>query len=351
LFFILVVVSDGYNQENTIPLFNKSFESPPKAGDSPIGWLDSGVFPMESPVDVQPGNFEVDQLPNHGRSYLGMVARATNTWEMVGQELYRVLEKEKCYTFSIYLARSLKYISPQILGFKDKVNYDQPLILKIWGGAVINKKDELLGQTNPIKHSDWRQYSFTLKPKSTHRYFVLEAYYTTSSKKPYNGNIILDNASDIVECPKKKSPQKKETIVKTPKPEPPKILNLNRKELTKNQVIKIDKLYFLADSSTIQKESYDVLNELYLFLKSNSDISIEIGGHTNTIPPDYFCDRLSTKRAKAVYDYLVKKGLPAKRLKYKGYGKRNPLTKDTTPEGKKLNQRVEIKILEIKSTN
>ena len=94
-----------------------------------------------------------------------------------------------------------------------------------------------------------------------------------------------------------------------------------------------------------------MISGLYLFLKSNSDISIEIGGHTNTIPPDYFCDRLSTKRAKAVYDYLVKKGLPSKRLKYKGYGKRFPITNDSTPEGKKLNQRVEIKILDITSTN
>jgi len=351
IIFVLVVVCKGYNQEKIIPLFNKSFESPPKPGDSPIGWSDCGIFPQESPIDVQPGFFGVTQAPYHGRSYLGMVTRATNTWEMVGQELYRVLEKGKCYEFTLYLAKSSTYISGFALDYNTKVNFDQPIRLLIWGGSAINKKEELLGQSTPIKHSDWRQYKFIFKPTTTHRYLLLEAYYLASNSTPYNGNIILDNASDIAECTEKKEPEKKPLQEKPITPEPPKILNLNRKELTKNQVIKIDKLYFLADSSTIQKESYDVLNELYLFLKSNSDISIEIGGHTNTIPPDYFCDRLSTKRAKAVYDYLVKKGLPSKRLKYKGYGKRFPITNDSTPEGKKLNQRVEIKILDITSTN
>jgi outer membrane protein OmpA-like peptidoglycan-associated protein len=54
---------------------------------------------------------------------------------------------------------------------------------------------------------------------------------------------------------------------------------------------------------------------------------------------------LSTARAKAVADYLAAKGIDSKRLVYKGYGKRLPLVPNTSAEGRKTNQRVEIKIL------
>jgi outer membrane protein OmpA-like peptidoglycan-associated protein len=79
----------------------------------------------------------------------------------------------------------------------------------------------------------------------------------------------------------------------------------------------------------------------------NGKIVIEVGGHTNNVPPDEYCDRLSTARAKAVADYLAAKGIDPKRVLFKGYGKRKPVASNTTPEGRVLNQRVEIKILSL----
>jgi outer membrane protein OmpA-like peptidoglycan-associated protein len=87
------------------------------------------------------------------------------------------------------------------------------------------------------------------------------------------------------------------------------------------------------------------LNEIYTFLASNPDVVVEIGGHTNGIPPDDYCDRLSTARAKAVAEHLVSKGIPKDRLQYKGYGKRQPVATNKSDYGRKQNQRVEIKIL------
>ena len=74
---------------------------------------------------------------------------------------------------------------------------------------------------------------------------------------------------------------------------------------------------------------------------------VEIGGHTNGIPEHAYCDRLSTQRAKAVAEYLVRRGIKQGRLKYKGYGKRQPVATNKTPDGRKRNQRVEIKILSL----
>jgi outer membrane protein OmpA-like peptidoglycan-associated protein len=103
-------------------------------------------------------------------------------------------------------------------------------------------------------------------------------------------------------------------------------------------------LYFDADSSTIQSASNAVLEEIYDFLSSNQNVIIEIGGHTNSLPEDEYCDRLSTARAKNVAEYLYNKGIPESQISYKGYGKRQPIASNATVDGRKKNQRVEIKI-------
>lgn len=123
------------------------------------------------------------------------------------------------------------------------------------------------------------------------------------------------------------------------------------KELTRavssGQTIQMQKLQFEADSSRIQEEVKPLLNEIYIFLKDNPSIVVEIGGHTNNLPPDEYCDQLSTARARAVAEFLVGKGIPSDRVYYKGYGKRKPLFSNRTEDGRRRNQRVEIKILRL----
>ena len=72
---------------------------------------------------------------------------------------------------------------------------------------------------------------------------------------------------------------------------------------------------------------------------------VEIGGHTNGLPKDDFCDSLSALRAKAVAEYLMHKGIPKERMTYVGYGRRKPIDTNATREGRARNQRVELKIL------
>jgi outer membrane protein OmpA-like peptidoglycan-associated protein len=74
-------------------------------------------------------------------------------------------------------------------------------------------------------------------------------------------------------------------------------------------------------------------------------VSIELGGHTNSLPPDEYCDKISRARAKATADYLLKRDIPIYRVFYKGYGKRDPIADNDTPEGRLKNQRVELKVI------
>lgn len=118
--------------------------------------------------------------------------------------------------------------------------------------------------------------------------------------------------------------------------------------ITSGQVIKVEQMQFEADSARLTPSCYPVLDEVFSFLQENGEVVIEVGGHTSSQPSDAFADRLSTARAKAAADYLIAKGIDAKRVLYKGYGKRKPIASNSTPEGRKQNQRVEIRILEIK---
>jgi len=125
------------------------------------------------------------------------------------------------------------------------------------------------------------------------------------------------------------------------------IPELTAATLQRGQTMRLEKLYFKADSSSIEPSSLPTMEELFEFLTENGSVAIEIGGHTNNIPSHEFCDRLSTERAKAVADYLVGKGIDPKRVLYKGYGKRKPKFTNKTKDGRKKNQRVEVKVLSI----
>ena len=123
---------------------------------------------------------------------------------------------------------------------------------------------------------------------------------------------------------------------------------LNAAMLKNGQTIRMEQLRFEADSSSLTPDALPTLDELFDFMMENGDVVIEIGGHTNSTPPDEFCDRLSTARAKSAADYLAEKGIDPKRVVYKGYGKRQPVASNATAEGRRMNQRVEIKILTLK---
>lgn len=110
-------------------------------------------------------------------------------------------------------------------------------------------------------------------------------------------------------------------------------------------VAQVNNIYFVADASFLQIPSYPELDKVVLFLARNNKLNVEIGGHTNGLCDDAYCQKLSTSRAKTCMDYLVSKGIAASRLSYKGYGK-TQLLKPEAP-GNSLNQRVEIKILSV----
>lgn len=89
-----------------------------------------------------------------------------------------------------------------------------------------------------------------------------------------------------------------------------------------------------------------ILNEIIEQLKKYNNIKLEISGHTDNSGDEMANQALSENRAKAVYEYLVSKGVDSNRLAFKGYGSTIPIADNQTNEGREKNRRVEIKILE-----
>lgn len=377
----------------TIMLVNASFEDIPQHSRQPSGWNDCG-FAGESSPDTQPNNeFAVTKPAAHGMTYLGMVVRDNDTYESVSQRLTRPLTTGDCYSFSIMLARSEKYVSLS-RRTEEVVNYDTPAKLRIYGGFGHCDRRELLGESDLVTNFGWAEFQFKLEPGSNYTYLVLEAYYDTPVLFPYNGNLLVDGASGLqpVACseplPEPESepvainepPVQEQTITSpgpsrgdqpaltpTPSPQPSSpsvspnpgepaaapttIADLNKDNVREGITLRMDKLFFDADKATIRRGSESGLQELYRFLKDNPKVVIEIGGHTNGLPEPEYCDKLSNDRARTVSNYLRDRGIPDTQLQYKGYGKRFPIASDDTIEGRRKNQRVEIKILEVGRSN
>ncbi len=80
----------------------------------------------------------------------------------------------------------------------------------------------------------------------------------------------------------------------------------------------------------------------YNSLFQNPKVCVEIRGHTDNIGNDNFNLKLSQKRANAVRNYLIKRGIEAYRIKAIGCGERNPIASNRKAKGRALNRRVEI---------
>ena len=103
-------------------------------------------------------------------------------------------------------------------------------------------------------------------------------------------------------------------------------------------------IFFDLNRSELKPESHVELDKLVDYL-SHNDVKIEIGGHTDDQGSDEYNDKLSQNRAKAVYDYLVGRGISADRLSYAGYGKRQPVADNSTEEGRAANRRTEFRFV------
>ena len=108
--------------------------------------------------------------------------------------------------------------------------------------------------------------------------------------------------------------------------------------------IALRNVFFETGASSLKPESAAELDRLAELLEKNPLLNIQINGHTDNVGNDESNMLLSEKRAKAVYDYLVTRQISPQRLRFRGYGKTQPIDTNDTPEGRSRNRRTEFEV-------
>lgn len=115
----------------------------------------------------------------------------------------------------------------------------------------------------------------------------------------------------------------------------------------KGDLIRINNIHFYLNSEKVIPASEPVMQDLYQTLVDNPGLRIEIHGHI-CCNPNIYDTRLSFRRAKFIFAYLLKKGIPLNRLGYKGFGSAQPIygIPERSMREEQANRRVEILIVE-----
>jgi outer membrane protein OmpA-like peptidoglycan-associated protein len=116
------------------------------------------------------------------------------------------------------------------------------------------------------------------------------------------------------------------------------------------EVIRLRGVNFDFDKDDIRPDAAPILDEAATLLADalrdcpGNRVSVE--GHTDAVGTDAYNQDLSERRARSVADYLVSRGVPASQLSSQGFGETTPIATNDTAEGRALNRRVELRLVQ-----
>lgn len=128
----------------------------------------------------------------------------------------------------------------------------------------------------------------------------------------------------------------------------PVMLEVPLEKLSEGSSVVLNNVFFDTDSYELKPESRTELDKLADLLLANGGVSVEIGGHTDSVGKEADNQFLSERRAGSVVAYLASKGVTAQRLAAKGYGETKPIASNDTVEGRAKNRRTEMRIVSVK---
>lgn len=279
------------------------------------------------------------------------------------------------------------YVAPVLgLSHGGQINYSESYDGEIYEWEPLDISDANFSKINfsvaagvgvriPIKITNEKKIHFALE--ANYQYGITDTY----GSKEKNGEAIAINQAiyDITGTRKhqgveitaslsvpmsifKKTPRKK-TEIPVPVPAPvvkqevvvvekekpcytlEEILDLvvAQKPIAGKTICAIDLINFEFAKSTINKGSYAYLDKIAMLMQ-RTNLNVEVKGHTDNVGKEEFNLELSKKRAKAVYSYLIKKGVSPSKLSYTYYGMTKPIASNDTEEGRVINRRVEFEI-------
>lgn len=115
-----------------------------------------------------------------------------------------------------------------------------------------------------------------------------------------------------------------------------------KQEVVKKVAVAAKSVYYMSGKDVIQKVSLPKLDIVVKVLKTDPALVISVEGHTDNVGKPENNLKLSARRAQAVKNYLIKKGIAESRISAQGFGDSKPLAPNTTPQGRAKNRRVEL---------
>ena len=112
-------------------------------------------------------------------------------------------------------------------------------------------------------------------------------------------------------------------------------------------LVNLPDVTFAVDSTTISPSFRAALDEVAASLQKYPNSLVDVMGHTDSTGSDRYNLDLSRRRAEAVANHLVQRGVSRARIATVGYGEQYPRADNTTEQGRALNRRVEIRITPI----
>ncbi|MCS7027377.1 MAG: OmpA family protein [Bacteroidia bacterium] len=116
--------------------------------------------------------------------------------------------------------------------------------------------------------------------------------------------------------------------------------------ISKGEKVTLNNIFFDTGKATLKPQSILELNRVVALMQANPRMKIRINGHTDNQGDEKSNLILSEERAKSVADYLIKANIAQDRIQTKGFGQSQPIADNSTEEGRRLNRRTELEIIE-----
>jgi outer membrane protein OmpA-like peptidoglycan-associated protein len=113
-------------------------------------------------------------------------------------------------------------------------------------------------------------------------------------------------------------------------------------------IIRLEMVHFDFDKNSIKKIYMPVLDQHAAYLNEHPPSSVVVEGHTDSMGSDAYNQKLSERRANAVRDYLIQKGIASSRIQVAGFGEKRPIDDNKTAEGRAMNRRAELEVVQDK---
>lgn len=337
----------NFSQINASNSWNK-----PSIGTSDLFCKCSKKQSKTSLVNV-PANLMGNQYAHSGNCYAGFFAFSHGNYrEYIQTALLTPLQKNKCYRFKMYISLSdYSRAAVDRLGvcfFKRELNIKSSEVLESLNPTYIKIEKEVMADT-----ADWHCISFIYKANGGESFIIIGSFelndiYKTKVKAPKEVKSRINQFSErdaYYYIDDVSLMETRDTIINN------QLDSLNTitakasvDDISISNSFVLQNVLFNTNEAILSSVSFIELDKLVAYLNTNTQVNIEITGHTDNIGSALLNKKLSFNRAKAVCDYLITKNIDKQRMTFTGYGSEKPIDTNETEDGRQKNRRVECLI-------